>query len=148
MNLTQRPLPNANFTAALATMPAAAPTTADRPLRISLSARQLFDVELGLVLLSHLLPTASPDHLPALLKGDTMVDSAEWTAKQRRSLNRGRAMLRPFQQSTLWNDLLDRYSRLTDQMQAFDISHDRSRFNQKSVGFFRNRVFTLRQVLA
>lgn len=145
MNLTQRPRPNAIYPAA--------PATADRPLRASLraslSARQLFDVELGLVLLSQLLPTASPGHLPALLNGDTLAGcNTEWTSKQRRCLNRGRAMLRPFQQSTLWNDLLDRYSCLTDQMQAFDISQDRSRFNQKSVGFFRNRVFTLRQILA
>lgn len=94
------------------------------------------------------MPTASPDHLPALLNGDTVAYCANWTAKQRRCLNRGRDLLRPFQQSTLWSDLLDRYSRLTDQMQAFDISNDRSRFNQKSVGFFRNRVFTLRQLLA
>ena len=146
MNLTQRPLPNANFPAALTTPSIAA--TADRRLRASLSARQLFDVELGLVLLSHLMPTASPDHLPALLNGETATGYTEWTAKQRRCLNRGRALLRPFQQSMIWNDLLDRYSRLTDQMQAFDISHDRSRFNQKTVGFFRNRVFTLRQLLA
>lgn len=141
MNLTQRPQPNAYF-----------PATADRPLRasqrVSLSARQLFDVELGLVLLSQLLPAASPDHLPALLNGDTVTCCASWTAKQRRYLNRGRDLLRPFGQSTHWNDLLDRYSRLTGQMQAFDISHDRSRFNEKTVGFFRNRVFTLRQLLA
>ncbi|MEZ0542220.1 hypothetical protein [Fibrella arboris] len=147
MNLTQRPQPNAIYPAALASSPVAAPR-----LRASrsgqLSARQLFDVELGLVLLSQLMPTASPDHLPALLNDNTVAYGANWTAKQRRCLNRGRAMLRPFQQSTLWNDLLDRYSRLTDQMQAFDISNDRSHFHQKSVGFFRNRVFTLRQLLA
>ncbi|MBO0950148.1 pPIWI_RE_Z domain-containing protein [Fibrella forsythiae] len=143
MNLTQRPRPNATYPAALADSPVAAPR-----LRASLSARQLFDVELGLVLLSQLMPTASPDHLPALLNDDTLAHNGGWTAKQRRCLNRGRDLLRPFQQSTLWNDLLDRYSRLTDQMQAFDISNDRSHFNQKSVGFFRNRVFTLRQLLA
>ncbi len=146
MNLTQRPLPNATFSAALATSSAAA--TSGRPLRASLSARQLFDVELGLVLLSQLLPTAPPDHLPALLNGDMVTNCSSWTAKQRRSLSRGRALLRPLQQTGLWNDLIERYSRLSDQMQAFDISHDRSRFNQKTVGFFRNRVFTLRQLLA
>ena len=134
MNLTQRPRPNATYPA--------------RPIRASLSARQLFDVELGLVLLSQLAPTAPPDHLPILLNGDSPEGCANWTAKQRRCLKRGRALLIPFLQHTLWTDLLDRYSRLTDQMQAFDISHDRSRFNQKSVGFFRNRVFTLRQLLA
>jgi len=144
MNLTQRPRPNATYPAALATLPVAA----TRQQRASLSARQLFDVELGLVLLSQLMPTASPDHLPALLNDDMAACKADWTAKQRRCLNRGRALLRPFQHSTLWSDLLDRYSRLTDQMQAFDISNDRSHFNQKSVGFFRNRVFTLRQLLA
>ena len=135
MNLTQRPRPNAPFTAA-------------RPIRVSLSARQLFNVELGLVLLSQLAPTAPPDHLPTLLNGDLPECNTNLTAKQRRCLKRGRALLIPFLQRTLWTDLLDRYSRLTNQMQAFDISHDRSRFSQKSVGFFRNRVFTLRQLLA
>ena len=141
MSLTQRPQPNAPFTAALTRSSMAALTTSNRPL----SARQLFDVELGLVLLSQLAPAAAPAHLPALLSDD---GGDHWTARQRRCLNRGRALLLPFQQHRYWNDLLDRYSRLTSQAQAFDISHDRSRFSQKTVGFFRNRVRTLRQLLA
>lgn len=148
MNHTQRPRPNAPFTAALAPTPAAAPVTTDRRLRAVLSARQLFDVELGLFLLSQLLPTASPDHLPALLNSDAQTTCAGWTARQRRTLSRGRTLLMSFQQPTRWNDLLDRYSRLTGQTQAFDISTDGSRFSPKTVGFFRNRVFTLRQLLA
>ena len=144
MNPTQRPQPNAPF-AALAT----ASSPAHRPLRAVLSARQLFDVELGLCLLSQLLPTAPPDQLPALLSGDApAAQLGQLSARQRRSLSRGRALLVAFQQRTCWADLLDRYSRLTNQTQAFDISHDRSRFSPKSVGFFRNRVFTLRQLLA
>ena len=135
MNLTQRPRPNAPFTAV-------------RPNRATLSARQLFDVELGLVLLGQLAPTARPDCLPALLNGTTPEGHTHWTAKQRRCLSRGRDLLIMCRQSNRWNDLLDRYSRLTNQMLAFDISHDRSRFNQKSVGFFRNRVLTLQQLLA
>ncbi|MEZ0487004.1 hypothetical protein [Fibrella aquatica] len=148
MNLTQRPRLNATYPAALANSPAAVTCPRRVSHRASLSARQLFDVELGLVLLSQLMPTASPDHLPTLLSDDALTQDDNWTTKQRRCLNRGRELLRPFQQSNLWSDLLDRYSRLTDQMQAFDISNDRSHFNQKSVGFFRNRVFTLRQLLA
>ena len=147
MNLTQRPQPN-QYPAALTTLSAAAITPADRRLRAALSARQLFDVELGLFLLSQLLPTASPDHLPALLNGDTLTACAHWTARQRRTLSRGRTLLMSFRQPTRWHDLLDRYSRLTDQTQAFDISNDGSRFSPKTVGFFRNRVFTLRQLLA
>ena len=136
MTPTQRPLTNAS--------PAPAPR-----LRAGLSARQLFDVELGLCLLSQLLPTAPPQGLPALLVGNVpAAPCPAWTARQRRLLNRGRAMLMPFRQSTRWNDLLERYSRMHDEAQAFDISHDRSRFSPKTVGFFRNRVISLRQLLA
>lgn len=140
MNLTQRPQPNT--------------ATADRPIvglptsparRASLSARQLFDVELGLCLLASFNPLASPDTLPALLSDNR---PAAQTARQRRILNRGRALLLQLARPCLWADLLDRYARLSPHTQAFDISRDGSRFSPKTVGFFRNRVRTLNHLLA
>ena len=139
MNLTQRPQPNT--------------TTANRPVatslappirRASLSARQLFDIELGLCLLASLSPSASPDGLRAVVLDDT----AAQTARQRRMLSRGRALLVQLAQPCTWADLLDRYARLSSDAQAFDISLDGNRFSPKSVGFFRNRVRTLNHLLA
>lgn len=141
MNLTQRPQPNTAFAA----------LSAPSARRATLSARQLFDIELGLCLLASLSPSASPNALPALL----LNDASAQTARQRRMLSRGRALLVQLTQPSrsdgtgaLWADLLDRYARLSPDTQAFDISLDGSRFTAKSVGFFRNRVRTLNHLLA
>jgi hypothetical protein len=34
-----------------------------------------------------------------------------------------------------------------ERLQAYDISADRSRFREKSVGFFRNRIVMLKQMV-
>lgn len=118
--------------------------------RMALSAQQLLDVELGLYLLSQLLPTAPPDALPALLteNGNAFLERPTWTPRQHRLLNRGRMILSHIQQSCVWNALLDAYVIIPQRLQAYDISADRSRFGEKTVGFFRNRIITLRQTVA
>lgn len=137
MNLRQRPQTNLT-TAALPVTPA------PRASRLSqLSARQLFDVELGLCLLAAISPSASPATLP-----DLLIDGTAPTARQRRSLDKARLMLAQLTQPRTWADLLDRYARLPHDTQAFDISCDGKRFSPKSVGFFRNRVRTLTHLLA
>ena len=146
MTQTQRPQSSTNFSPTPATIPGLA-TFGHRPAH-RLSNRQLFNIELGLYLLTELLPTASPDSLPTLLSGDGTAASTAWTARQRRCLDRGRTLLGTLCQRSLWTDLLDRYAQLAAPQQAFDISHDRSQFNAKTVGFFRNRAFTFRQMLA
>ncbi|MBO0939752.1 hypothetical protein J2I47_24615 [Fibrella sp. HMF5335] len=114
---------------------------------VRLSNRQLFNIELGLYLLTELQPTAPPGSLPTLLNSDLSARNT-WTARQRRCLDRGRMLLGALCQCSRWTELLDRYARLASPSQAFDISHDRSQFNAKTVGFFRNRAFTFRQMLA
>lgn len=116
----------------------------------TLSSRQLLDVELGLLLLSSLLPAAPPDALPTLLTDhrSALPDRGRWTPRQHRLLNRCRVMLSHVRQSHVWNALLDAYVTIPGQMQAFDISADRSRFAEKTVGFSRNRLITLRQTVA
>ncbi len=116
----------------------------------NLSARQLLDVELGLFLLSQLQPAASPDALPVLLSQCTPpTDQSDWTPRQRKLLNRGRQLLTQFQHRPAWHELLDRYVSVSNPLrQAYDVSADRSRFAEKSVGFFRNRLRTLQQVMA
>ncbi len=115
-----------------------------------LSARQLLDVELGLFLLSQLQPSASPDALPVLLSQCApLTDQSDWTPRQRKLLNRGRQLLTQFQHCTAWHELLDRYIAVSNPLRhAYDVSADRSRFTEKSVGFFRNRLRTLQQVMA
>ncbi|GAB3986283.1 hypothetical protein GCM10028807_03370 [Spirosoma daeguense] len=117
--------------------------------RATLSAGQLLDIEMGLFLLSQLLPTASPDSLPNLLTDDasSFLDRPTWTPKQHKLLNRGRLLLSHIQQRNVWSALLDAYTTIPDRLQAYDISADRSRFCEKTVGFFRNRIITLRQMV-
>ncbi|MBD2702138.1 hypothetical protein IC229_15915 [Spirosoma sp. BT702] len=117
--------------------------------RATLSAGQLFDIEMGLFLLSQLLPTAPPDALPTLLadNGTSFLDRPTWTPKQHKLLNRGRMLLSHIQQRNVWSALLDAYTTIPDRLQAYDISADRSRFGEKTVGFFRNRIITLRQMV-
>ncbi|SFE60244.1 pPIWI_RE_Z domain-containing protein [Spirosoma endophyticum] len=125
------------------------PVDTPRPAkRATLSAGQLLDIELGLFLLSQLLPTAPPDILPNLLhdNGSTFLDRPTWTPKQHKLLNRGRMLLSHIQQSHVWSALLDAYTTIPDRLQAYDISNDRCRFSEKTVGFFRNRIITLRQM--
>jgi pPIWI RE three-gene island domain Z len=115
-----------------------------------LSANELLDVELGLYLLSQLLPTASPDALPSLL-GSTdapFLERPTFTPRQHKILNKGRALLSHIQQkSHLWAGLLEQYIAASDYVQAYDIASDGSRFREKTVGFSRNRIFTLKQMV-
>ncbi|GAB4021941.1 pPIWI_RE_Z domain-containing protein [Spirosoma koreense] len=117
--------------------------------RATLSAGQLLDIELGLFLLSQLVPSASPDALPNLLadNGASFLDRPTWTPKQHKLLNRGRILLSHIQHCNVWSTLLDAYMTIPDRLQAYDISTDRSRFGEKTVGFFRNRIITLRQMV-
>lgn len=123
--------------------------TANRTKRATLSAGQLLDIELGLFLLSQLVPTAAPDVLPNLLtdNGSSFLDRPTWTPKQHKLLNRGRMLLSHILQRNVWSALLDAYTTIPDRLQAYDISADRSRFGEKTVGFFRNRIITLRQMV-
>lgn len=115
-----------------------------------LSAGQLLDVELGLFLLSQLLPTASPGALPTLISdtGLSCPDRPTWTPKQHRYLNRGRAVLAHCLQPATWNALIERYATGVNSLSAYDVSRDRSWFGEKRVGFSRNRLTVFRKMLA
>lgn len=134
----------------LTAYPAAQRSNATRPARrATLNAQQLLDIELGLFLLSQLLPAAPPDALPSLLTdaNSSFLERPTWTPKQHKLLNRGRAMLGHIQQRNVWSALLDAYTTIPDRLQAYDISTDRSWFGEKTVGFFRNRIIMLRQTV-
>lgn len=116
----------------------------------SLSMSQLFDVELGLFLLSQLLPTASPNALPALMATENTLfaDQPTWTQRQQKYLNRGRMILAHCIQPTIWNALIERYAAGTNVLSAYDVNRDCTRFGEKTVGFSRNRLMVLRKMLA
>ncbi|MFD1145118.1 hypothetical protein ACFQ4C_28570 [Larkinella insperata] len=109
-----------------------------------LSARQLLDVELGLFLISQLRPNASPGALPDLLSHV----NPGWTTRQHKLRNRGLALLTHLTPYSRWHDLLEIYMAAPADLQAYDISRDRSRFGPKTVGFSRNRLTVLRKVLS
>lgn len=115
-----------------------------------LSAGQLLEVELGLFLLSQLLPTASPTALPALIGNAGILSSncPPWTPKQHKYLNRGRAVLAHCLQPAVWSALLERYAVGATALNAYDVSRDRTWFGEKTVGFSRNRLTVLRKMLA
>lgn len=118
--------------------------------KVALSVGQLFDVELGLYLLSQLLPTAPTDALPALMNhaGSSFPDRPTWTPRQHKYLNRGRASLGHCLQPAVWSALIDRYAAITTTLTAYDVSRDRSWFGEKTVGFSRSRLTVLRKMLA
>ena len=130
--------------------PHALPPHRPHTLKNALSAGQLLDVELGLFLLSQLLPTAPPDALPALMgnAGSSFSDRPTWTAKQNKYLNRGRALLGHCLQPAIWSALIERYAAATTTLSAYDVSRDRRWFGEKTVGFSRNRMALLRKMLA
>ena len=113
-----------------------------------LSARQLLEIELGLFLLTELLPTAPPDALPLLLSGLAPAHRPDWTPRQHKYLDRARVLLGHFRHRAAWQTELERYRVLRNPLrQAYDIGEDRSWFSAKSVGFFRNRILMLKQAV-
>ncbi|GAB3327551.1 hypothetical protein GCM10027299_28330 [Larkinella ripae] len=56
-------------------------------------------------------------------------------------------MLTHLTHSPRWLQLLETYVAAPVHLQAYDISHDRSGFRLKTVGFSRNRLAVLRKVL-
>lgn len=141
---------NTPFLSQTRTSPIFGPVRSQSSRNTALSVGQLLDVELGLFLLSQLVPAASPDALPELM-GDTAsspTDRSAWTPRQQKYLNRGRALLAHCLQPAVWSALIERYATGAAMVSAYDVSQDRSWFGEKTVGFSRNRLTVLRKMLA
>lgn len=115
--------------------------------RLSLSTRQLVDLELGLYLIRQLRPSAPPTALPDLLRTDPSA-CASLTPQQHKYLNRARLLLAHVADPAHWQHLLTAYAAAPADRLAFDLSRDHSRFAEKTVGFSRNRIGVLRRMLA
>ncbi|MBO0939753.1 hypothetical protein J2I47_24620 [Fibrella sp. HMF5335] len=75
------------------------------------SANRLLNIELGLFLLTELLPMAPPEALPDLLNGHGPAYDGRpvWSPKQHRLLSRARALLLPYQHRSVWFSALQKY---------------------------------------
>lgn len=88
------------------------------------SANRLLNIELGLFLLTELLPDAPPEALPDLLLGNGLIYLRRpvWTPKQHRLLSRGRTLLAPYQDRATWFQALVKYVTLPTQARMYSLS--------------------------
>lgn len=88
------------------------------------SANRLLNIELGLFLLTELLPDAPPEALPDLLSGNGLIYLRRpvWTPKQHRLLSRGRTLLAPYQDRATWFQALVKYASLPAQARMYSLS--------------------------
>lgn len=88
------------------------------------TANRLLNIELGLFLLTELLPDAPPEALPDLLMGNGMVHLRRpvWTPKQHRLLSRGRTLLAPYQNRAVWFQALVKYATLPAAARIYSLS--------------------------
>ncbi|MEZ0542219.1 hypothetical protein [Fibrella arboris] len=88
------------------------------------SANRLLNIELGLFLLTELLPDAPPEALPDLLSGNGLIYLRRpvWSPKQHRLLSRGRTLLAPYQDRATWFQALVKYASLPAQARMYSLS--------------------------
>ena len=88
------------------------------------SANRLLNIELGLFLLTELLPDAPPEALPDLLSGNGLIYLRRpvWTPKQHRLLSRGRTLLAPYQDRATWFQALVKYATLPAAARMYSLS--------------------------
>ncbi|RIV18487.1 hypothetical protein DYU11_28355 [Fibrisoma montanum] len=84
-------------------------------------ANRMLNVELGLYLLSELLPTAPQYTLPDLLNGQGAAyrQRPPWTPRQHRALSQARILLAPYRDREVWYKALDKYATLPGSVRLF-----------------------------
>ena len=87
------------------------------------AANRLLNIELGLFLLTELLPMAPPEALPDLLNGNGPAYDQRpvWSPKQHRLLSRARALLLPYQSRPVWFSALQKYDAWPAESRLFSI---------------------------
>jgi hypothetical protein len=92
------------------------------------SANRLLNIELGLFLLTELLPMAPPEALPDLLNGHGPAYDQRpvWSPKQHRLLSRARALLLPYQSRSVWFSALQKYDAWPAESRLFIIGQSGS----------------------
>ena len=115
-----------------------------------LTIKQLLEVELGIFLLSSLLPAAPLKMLPQLLKGYEFpfAERATWTKEQIGYTNRARFILGAYKHSTVWLDQLAKYNACADYLRAFAITDLYTEVKRKTVSLASNRFEVFESVLS
>lgn len=87
-------------------------------------ANRLLNIELGLFLLTELLPDSPPEALPDLLSGNGLIYLRRpvWTPKQHRLLSRARTLLTPYHDRATWFQALVKYASLPAPARMYSLS--------------------------
>ena len=87
-------------------------------------ANRLLNIELGLFLLTELLPFAPAEALPSLLSGQGVAyrERPVWTPRQHKMLSRARVLLSPYQERALWYGALAKYATLEKSLRLFTLA--------------------------
>lgn len=89
-----------------------------------LVANRLLNVELGLYLLTELLPSTPPHALSDLLnkQGAVYRQRPSWSPRQHRAFSQAQTLLAPYRDRAAWYKALDKYATLSPELRTFGVS--------------------------
>jgi len=94
----------------------------------------LCDVELGLYLLSSLVPNAPASSLWVLLTGYpfSIPESKSWSQSQHKMYASGRHLLTEYRRPYVWSEALNKYRSLAADQRGYEVSESLKEFNRRS----------------
>nr|WP_293835834.1 hypothetical protein [uncultured Arsenicibacter sp.] len=112
-------------------------------------ANRMLNVELGLYVLSELMPYAPADSLPDLLNGEGAAFRSRpvWTPRQHSYLQRVRVLLAPYQNRLVWQSALQKYGTLSPEARLFSVNPFSGLNTEISSYSLRERLALLRRAL-
>lgn len=110
-------------------------------IEANLTFTKFCDIELGLYLLSELIPTARADSLWVLLTGYPfpITESHYWSEQQWRMLGNARHILSQFRSDYNWTNGLEHYCLIDERLRGYEIDADFNQFSQRAVSIASNR---------
>lgn len=116
---------------------------------IELTPRQFLEVELGLFLVSELLPDAPPSTLPALLSGYELPfeQRSSWNEAQNAYIDRARFVIGAFKHKSVWMDLLTKYKDNPEYLRGFSVNADLTEIEKKAVSICSDRFEIYKEIL-
>lgn len=116
---------------------------------VELTPRQFFEVELGLFLVTSLLPDAPLTVLPALLNGYELpfTERHNWTDTQLGYIRRARFVINAFKHVSIWRDLLTKYIAEPDNLRGFTVNLELTGAVRQAVSICADRFEAFEMVL-
>ncbi len=110
-------------------------------IEIHLKFAKFCDIELGLYLLSQLVPGARADSLWVLLTGYQfpIPESHHWSEQQKRMLGNARHILTQFRGEFNWRKALECYRLVDERLRGYEIDAEFNQFSQRNVSIASNR---------